>query len=331
MLRMLKITGVLLLALLLSGCYPGQAADFKNSRGALSAWIVYWDTAGGQREYEARQSSLGSVSYFAAGFDEQDQLFLPEELAALKLPPDQVSYLTIVNDQWLTDGSKRLKDKALLERLLADDASRENHVDEIIKKTRAGGFQGVEIDYEGFWKDQNLTQKYLQFTYKLCRKALEAKLKVRIVLEPWAPFDADFCRGAEYVVMLYNLYGLHSGPGPKANPAFIRSTLLKMQSLPGARSVALATGGCLWGSDGSKKLLTMEAARTVVRKHQGSLRRDTGSGCQVLSYREGNVFYELWYADDKTLRLWQGAVLEEESVNISIWRLGGNDGLGGIR
>ena len=41
MLRMLKITGVLLLALLLSGCYPGQAADFKNPRGALSAWIVY--------------------------------------------------------------------------------------------------------------------------------------------------------------------------------------------------------------------------------------------------------------------------------------------------
>ena len=38
------------------------------------------------------------------------------------------------------------------------------------------------------------------------------------------PMDAPYSVGPEYMVMLYNLYGLHSGPGPKADGPFIEKT-----------------------------------------------------------------------------------------------------------
>jgi len=87
-----------------------------------------------------------------------------------------------------------------------------------------------------------------EFINKLYRRAQGCGLKLRVVLEPRALVSTtDFPPGSEYVIMLYNLYGLHSGPGPKANKDFIETTLERMNLLPADKTVAFATGGCMWG------------------------------------------------------------------------------------
>ncbi len=132
------------------------------------------------------------------------------------------TYLTIVNDKQNNDGSSTIKDIEVLRRLFSDDVSMEKHVDEIIALTLQGGYDGIEIDYEKIWKDESIGQSFLKFANKLYVKALDNDLKLRILLEPSTPFSsAQFFEGPEYVVMLYNLYGLHSDLGPKANKTFI--------------------------------------------------------------------------------------------------------------
>lgn len=119
----------------------------------------------------------------------------------------------------------------MLQRLFQTEESLQNHASDVLRLAKEGGYDGVEIDYEGLWKrgDSLLQSQYVHFLHVLVRMAEKEAIPVRVVLEPSVPFDAGFPRGASYVVMLYNLYGPHSGPGPKADDAFIQRTCRKWQ------------------------------------------------------------------------------------------------------
>lgn len=321
------------LLILLAGCAGNPFRP--NSPGAkepvsLSAWIAYWDIPAGESDFRRIDEKLQKLSYFAASFNQDDQLFVPEELTALRNKHKQEkvkteAYLTFVNDKAGADGSSLLKDTEVLRRRLADDAAIDRHIAEIIELTLQQGYDGIEIDYERVWRDEFVRQVFPSFINKLYLAALKQNIPLRVVLEPGTPFqDAAFAKGPEYVVMLYNLYGLHSGPGPKADKAFIRQTIGRMAALPGQKSVALATGGASWGSNGEKKFITEQEAKTLAVTFDIEPVRDEASQCLVFQYTNAGVSYQVWYADAKTLHYWTTIAQEQGISNISLWRLGGN-------
>lgn len=318
---------------ILAGCnYSGQfaftAAAKEPSQRAV--WLAYWDLDAGEKDLARMGHKVDTISYFGAYFDKDDHLFIPAGLSdkkneAEKPEKTQETYLTLVNDRENADGSVVLKDTEVLRRLFSDDKAMEKHIAEIIDLTLQGGYDGLEIDYERIWKDVEIGRSFSRFVDKLYAEALKNNLKVRIVLEPSAPFAvAGFPQGPEYVVMFYNLYGLHSGPGPKANKEFIQKTLTRMQALPGEKSVALSSGGCIWGDNGEKSFLTEAQARTLAVTHDAKPKRDEASQCLVFSYQDKGVSYEVWYADVETLNYWIAIANEQGVNNISLWRLGGN-------
>lgn len=143
-----------------------------------------------------------------------------------------------------------------------------------------------------------------------------------IVLEPSTPFkDTKLVAGPSYVVMFYNLYGLHSGPGPKANQQFIYNTLAKMEALPQPKGVALANGGCLWSNKDKPRFITEQEAETLQKKYGAESKRDEASQCQVFKYRVGTTVCEVWYADSTTLQQWTTWVKQGNITDISLWRL----------
>lgn len=330
-----KISLCTLLVLLMTGCYFGSASKVNTGgSGDITVWLAYWDIDDGSKDIKRLKGTVYNISYFAAYFDKDDKLFIPEEITQKKEELENSSgkaYLSFVNDKEKSDGTNILKDKDVLRRAFENDESMQNHIDKILSMTKQGKYDGVEIDYEALWKDADLTKKFLVFIDKLYTQAEAAGLKVRIVLEPKTPFSAGFSKGPEYVVMMYNLYGLHSDPGPKANREFIQSVLGKMQKLPGEKSVAFATGGCLWGSNGVKRLLTEDEAVALAKKQHAKLNRDKESGCQVFSYEEDGITYTIWYADAETIKYWRSAALEIGDTNISLWRMGGNSDIGKIQ
>lgn len=295
-----------------------------------SAWLAYWDLDAGVKDLKSVERKLEKLSYFGAYFDQDDKFFIPKELVAKKdecqdKKRQYETYLTFVNDKQNADGSVAVKDIEVLRRIFADDAVMEKHIDEIVALTLQGGFDGIEIDYERIWKDAAIGQSFLRFAGKLYAQALKNNLKLRIVLEPGTPFStADFFKGPEYVVMFYNLYGLHSGPGPKANQAFIETLATRMKALPGERTAAFSTGGCVWGDNGEKRFLTEAEAKKLAVLHQREPKRDEESQCLVFSYQDKGVLYQVWYADVQTLNYWTAIVRKQAINKISLWRLGGN-------
>lgn len=334
--RACKIFKMVLLAavfVFLTGCnYDSQLSGKADAKETVkrAAWLAYWDLDAGGQDLQEIGKKLDKLSYFGAYFDAHDHVFVPQELSDKKMEltakkGKYETYLTVVNDKQNLDESTTMKDINVLRRVFSTSAAMDRHIDELIALTLQGKYDGIEIDYERIWRDQQVAQSFLKFVDKLYIKARENNLKLRLVLEPGTPFTAvNLPQGPEYVVMFYNLYGLHSEPGPKANKGFIEKTLKQMKTLPGETSVAFATGGCLWGDNGKKSFLSEAEAQNLAVVYDSKTKRDEESQCIVFEYKDSGVTYQVWYADVETLNYWIGVAKKQGVNNISIWRLGGN-------
>jgi hypothetical protein len=264
----------------------------------LHTWVVDWDKSSYQ-EYSQRK--YNSVSNFAVSFNEDLSMNIPKQFKGKNV------YLSFVNDL-----SNSPKDQDLLAKLLHDDVTINNLIDDMINVSK--DYKGIEVDFEGFWKNPALTKQYMIFTYRLYHQCLKHNLKLRIVLEPSFTVQ-DYIKGPEYVVMCYNLYGKHSTPGPKADYDFLDRLVMKSKILPKV-SFAIANGGCVWSVSGGTKYLTYNEIQKLNPK---DVFRDK-SDVLVGRVNDGVVYY----ADNTTMKKWK-QYLNDKGYDVAIWRLGGND------
>ena len=307
----------------LSGCL-NRASHPQEVK--VSYWLAYWDMDNGLKEYDKLHDHMASISYFAAYYDKDNKLFIPPEVRQARAQDDReiIKYLSVVNDKAWGGDVYTEKDIRILQAMFADDIELNKQVNAILKLTHDEGFDGVEIDYEKLWNTPSLRDPYIHFIDVLYRHATEQGLKVRVILEPSADFTAPFPTGPEYVVMVYNLYGTHSGPGPKANDIFILTVLQRMQSLPGSKNVAFSTGGCVWSQKESPAFIDEGQAMELAKKYSVVPVRDAGSSALHFEYTDKGTTYTVWYADSATLKHWVAVASQQGITAASIWRLGNN-------
>lgn len=336
-----RYAGALLLAggiFLAGGCAEAEPlVSGEHPPVRLAAWQSYWDAPSGAQEYEKVKKKLTALSCFAVYYDASDAFLVPDEvrdMAKQRLARGTARYLTFTND--IGGANKKEKDIAILRRLLKDDDARVEQAEKMAALAKELKMDGVELDFEGFVKDADLRAAYLSFTYQLIRVCANERLKLRIVLEPSFPFGEALAKGPEYVVMFYNLYGRHSGPGPKADRAFIEKTIGKMEAIPGDKAAAFATGGCLWEDygllglkSGTRRFVTEAEAVQLAKKHKVSPARDE-SGAMHYTFKDGKHETEVWYADVETLNAWITLAANHGIEAVNIWRLGSNDKIEGI-
>lgn len=332
------LAGVLAL-LLISGCGPreGQSSPEQTpdaSASCLSTWAVYWDFADAEAELAMLRPVLGSVCVFEAYFSERDAIILPEQFADMTAALESAGladttkrYITVVNDLQLEDGTFSLKDTDLLKRLFATPRSQAAHIEALLALTLEGGYDGLELDYEAIKGDEELWTMYSGFLAQLQEKMVENNLLLRVVLEPFLPYaTVEFPSGIEYVVMCYNLYGGHSGPGPKADKAFLNQVVEHVKTLPGDTIYALATGGYDWDETEKATALTESKAVALSRQTGAQTYRDDQSGCMTFTYQGDSGNHQVWYADSQTLTLWIDTLNQAtgRQPDIALWRIGGN-------
>ena len=187
----------------------------------------------------------------------------------------------------------------------------------------------------------------LDFAADLANQLAAQGKKLRFLLEPKKQYlQIPLTKGPEYVLMGYNLFGGHSGPGPKANAAFLRK-LATESSAAAYRTgqkigLALATGGFAWptatGLQNRAAVVAVNemSAAAWARGSQAALVRDpesralhfvatdTAPGSPIPARNAKNSTYEIWYADGETLSYWIQIGQSAGFGNISLWRLGGN-------
>lgn len=322
-----KIIFGLLCAFIISiaSCASAGRLQAPPMEAQRSAWIVYWDWQRGIDE--AKVSKPDVLVAFAANFDEAGNLVLHKELTPERLAklPAEHAYLSFVNDKQ-QGGQILTKDTKVLKKILAKKTNRSQHIEEIIALAKQYKFQGVEIDYENIWRDASLMKNFVSFIEEMKVEAEKNQLQLRVVLEPKTlRYAQDLPKDVEYVVMFYNLYGGHSGPGPKADRRFIWSTLSAAAKLPGTPNVAFATGGFDWTAPRKAKSLTQVQAVALQKKYNVKSERDENSRALHFSYEEGKEKHSVWYADAQTLAYWQELAEAVGFKRISIWRLGGSE------
>lgn len=308
---------------------------------AANAWVAEWDVKDGLAEVP--QGSFSNIILFAAYFTPEGKPFLTPPLQRAisggvdsYLTKGQGLYLSVVNDVVRAPGQSVMKDPKLVKKLMASEQSRNQHRQDLLNLLAGGPFTGLEIDYEKV--DMEDWPVLLNFARELHGILAAQGKHLRFLLEPKERYLASSLpSGPEYVIMGYNLYGGHSGPGPKADEDFLRKLAKWTAHMPQKPGIALATGGFAWGLG---KTISLEegAATAWAQNAQAKVQRDEKSGAlyfcaadntpqSPVSPRDANgSTYEIWYADGTTLTQWANIARKLGFGAISIWRLGGNTG-----
>lgn len=320
---MKRILAMLLAALGLLKIAP---AAFADEEFGGSAWLVYWDVDSALREVRELPDAFESLICFEAYFDKDGNWILPpeskqllEEMKALDAPV----YLSLVNDVQQEDGSFEQKSKDFLVQQLSTPAARSAHIVKIMQLIRSQGVKGLEIDYENIKKDTELWAAFAAFVDQLYQILSHNGISLRVVMECGAPEYAEFPEGPIYSCMCYNLYGYHSGPGPKADIAFLRELGESWKAIPGEVHMAFATGGFLWEGKTVERAFTELEAEEWLNQQNVKPERDSASGA-LKAVVSGNKKYTAWYADGETLEIWRDTLRSMGYTHFDLFRLGGN-------
>lgn len=328
----LRGAGALLLVTLLTACAvtrpPSETTPAEKSPEEPvwdGVWLVYWD-AQGVSEAAGRQPSPKTNVAFACYYDDAGAIYIPDALTALcgeiKALPG-AHYLSVTNDVQHADGTVTQKDPEILSLLFSGG---EATAQALLDQVRQLGFDGLEIDFENI-RALPLWQRYAEFLSLLWVRASASGISLRVVLPFSTPVeDVPLPEGPSYTVMCYNLFGTHSGPGPKADTAFLRDAWETFRCVPNL-SFALASGGFVW--DGAGKVVravTERQAVSLCREHGTEPVRDPDSAALAAVYQEDGETYTMVYADGITLSAWQSALRDAagEPVSFDLWRSGGN-------
>lgn len=290
-------------------------------------WVSYWDYENYEQEY--KEGGFDSLVYFAAYFDQDWQLFVPEELLDQYRSSERASrlnYLSFVNDRLLPEGGSILKDPELLYARLSDKEKQQAHIEEIISMVKALDFDGIEIDYEGIKGDQQLWLYFMEFIEGLNKACQEEGLALRVVLEPAVvKGDRELVEGPTYVLMCYNLYGIGTEAGPKADRDFLEGLVSKGRDLSDKMTYALAAGGFDFSETGEVQSLREKEALELLALYGQEASRDAASQALTFLYEDlEGVWHEVWYADGETLAEWARIIQSLDPAPINIWKLGGN-------
>ena len=306
---------------------------------AAGAWVTEWDLDNGLRELN--QHTFRRVILFAASFNHEDKLVLPQSLTKLfqgtlseLTGPGQEVFLSVVNDRFDEDGKTVLKDSGLISRLMASEASRQRHKQDLLALLAKAPFSGLEIDYERITMQD--WPVLLAFAADVSRELSAKGKKLRFILEPRQKYlQASLPNGPQYVIMAYNLYGTHSGPGPKADPTFLKKLADWCSHLPEKPGIALASGGFAWESDNVHSLTEKEALSRL-GSSVTTPKRDVGSNYLQFRLKEKDKSIEafpdatrpprteIWFADGMTLASLAHKARSLGFSSIDLWRLGGN-------
>ncbi len=307
---------------------PQVDLDWNVQLHPENVWTVYWDTAAA-KEISSLSQTLKSLSLFSCFYDSHDNVFIPNQLEEMKNlvreAYDGPLYLTFVNDIIHDDGTSSEKSPELLDRLLASEDEMNYRAEEFLRTAEAWECQGIELDYEKI-RDVNQWRQYARLIEILWEKSQEKEMAVRVILPVSVPVkEFVLPSGPDYVVMCYNLYGNHSGPGPKADEDFLKGVAEKFADIPNM-GFALANGGFDWNSNRKVyRSLKTTAARELALESNAAETRDEKSGALEFRYKKKDSlgYNTVWYADAVTLARWR-SILEEKTghaVEISMWRM----------
>lgn len=292
----------------------------------LEAWVVYFDAERGMAELAEHGRLFDRVSLFAYELDPDGNPVWAPGADRMLVPFRDLAnewgfspWVTVVNDVRLGADSAIVKDSTLIHRLLADQTLRNAHARRLTERVLADGFAGLHLDYERVPEADSMA--FRDFVTELRAELDNRGLELEVVVEP-VRGPLPEAGSASVAVMAYDLFGAHSGPGPRSTPVFVEEIAPRGAGDGGGAPVlALAVGGFAWDTAGNAHPVDWSRARRLA---DAARRRDRDDSGGVPTARLANGS-ELWFEDaESLLDKWQTG-WDAGFRRLAIWRLGGND------
>ncbi|MFC1640123.1 hypothetical protein ACFL3B_05105 [Gemmatimonadota bacterium] len=292
----------------------------------MQAWVVYFDAERGMAEVREHGALFDRISLFAYELT-PDGSTRPAPMVAqmmprfLRLAEDNgfEPWITVVNDVRYGGDSAVLKDPELVHDLIADPIRREAHGRALAEAVFSDGFAGLHLDYEQVYESDS--SDFRAFVEQLSRELDDRDLGLEVVIEPSrGPLPEP--NTTSISIMGYDLFGPHSGPGPRATPEFVSGLGLRAGGdTDSAAGLAMALGGFAWEPGGEVKPLDWAAARQLSEEAQTRQRGEV-DGVPNARLEDGT---ELWFEDPESVLSKWDAAWRSGFRRLLLWRLGGND------
>ena len=314
---------LLVVSVLTSFCAPAMRIAPPTQ---IQAWVVYFDADRGMSEVRDHGALFDRISLFAYELT-PDGRPRPAPLVAQMIPPflrlaednGFAPWITVVNDVRYSGDSAILKDPVLVHDLIADPARRETHVRALAEEVHSDGFAGLHLDYEQVAESDS--GDFRVFVEELRRELDRRDLGLEVVIEPSrGPLPEP--NTTNISVMGYDLFGPHSGPGPRATPEFVAGLGRRaVGDADSAAGLAMALGGFAWEPDGEVRPLDWAVARQLSAEAR-TRKRGEVDGVPSARLDDGT---ELWFEDPESLLSKWDAAWTSGFRRLLLWRLGGND------
>lgn len=213
--------------------------------------------------------------------------------------------------------------------VLAKRGARKRLAADIVRTMRRGGFQGVNIDFEGLTSaDRTNLVRFMRELYPLAkRNGLTVSADV---LASSATYDYKaLAANVDYLVpMMYDEHWKTSPPGPVASQGWYERSLKRFLAQVPSNKVVIAIGSWTYGwSAGSSraKAYTYPKAMAEARKAKVPVKLERKSLNPTFAVRKGGSKQRFWMLDATTTFNHVKAASKSKPRGYAIWRLGAED------
>lgn len=310
----------------------------------LGAWITYWDLERGlARLATPAGREVRDVYLFTAALGPDGRVILlkdEESTAALVAELEGRGsrvWLTLVNDVHLpeADVRPRLKDSAMVHRVLSDPALAAIHRSEILVLARKLGVSGVDIDYENL--DPGDRDLFTSFIASLSSSLKQDEILLSVTSQPKTreslaagPRALDWRALCGHVdrlqIMLYNLHSARTRPGPIATAEWISSVLrFGLSECARSRIVpVLKVSGMEWSSSGVRGVQYDECIE-LARRAGVSVARDEADRVPYFTYSSSDGLATVYFEDSASIQAKRELIDGMGFDSIVLWSLGRED------
>lgn len=316
-----------------------------SGRWHVGGWVTYWDFDRGVASVTDPRSPLEDVYFFAVHLDSNarprwasSEIDFPRAVRELRFQGFDV-WMTVVNDiESVNRQSRRLKDPAVVHRILADRALRKEHRQHLVRMALEGGFSGIDIDYENLYVQDR--DSFTSFIGELAEELRTVGLGLSVTVQPKVkdsssrgPGAMDWERLCKHVdrlqIMLYNLHNQKTPPGPMATPAWVKEVAGYARQQCDAKRVVpvLKVSGMCWSKGDTVEVrgIHYEEAVELLSLHGAELERHVEGSVPFFTYTRDRTEYTVYYEDAESL-MEKLVVMEPLGFDrVVFWSLGRQD------
>jgi cellulose synthase/poly-beta-1,6-N-acetylglucosamine synthase-like glycosyltransferase/peptidoglycan/xylan/chitin deacetylase (PgdA/CDA1 family)/spore germination protein YaaH len=220
-------------------------------------------------------------------------------------------------------------DGAGLARMLANPATRQARIAQIVAFLAAHRFQGVTIDFE---EVPPTAQKDLKAFLSELNDAFDPHGWGIVLSVPFDDPSWDYAGYADLVdfelLMAYDQHWAGKDPGSIAGQAWFESTLDKRMKVldPDQTIVAVGSYGYDWAAGQNAETLTFQDTMDRASDSQAEIDFDPDTQNPHFSYSEDNgTTHQVWFLDGATAFNQIHAADEYKPYGYALWRLGSED------